>query len=96
MAGGGDNKKRYQYCVDSSGAILYLRVLQGRSGRSLFDSTLQDNVIIPDSFFQYIHHVGCAIILHSIINSGLTPGGQKFEQQTDSLLSAYGSHGQKS
>ena len=28
MAGGG-NKKRYQYCTDSSGAILYLRALQG-------------------------------------------------------------------
>ena len=76
MAGGGDNKKRYQYCTDSSGAILYLRALQGHSGRSLIDPTLQDNVIIPDSFFQDIYHVGCAINLHSIINSGLTPGGQ--------------------
>ena len=29
MARGGGNKKRYQYCTDSSGAILYLRALQG-------------------------------------------------------------------
>ena len=28
-----------------------------------------------------MYHVGCAINLHSIINSGLIPGGQ-FEQQT--------------
>ena len=28
MAGGGGNKKSYQYCVDSSGVILYFRTLQ--------------------------------------------------------------------
>ena len=28
MAGGGGNKKRVQYCTDSSGAVLYLRALQ--------------------------------------------------------------------
>ena len=76
MAGGGGHKKIFQYCTDSSGAILYLRALQGHSGRSLIDPILQDNVIIPDGFFQYICHVGCAINLHSIINSGLIPGGQ--------------------
>ena len=70
MAGGGGNKKRFHYCTDSSGAILYLRALQGHSGCSLIDPTLQDNVIIPDGFFKYISHVGCAINLHSIINSG--------------------------
>ena len=37
---------------------------------------LQDNVIIQSNFFQYIYHVGCAINLQSIINSGLIPGGQ--------------------
>ena len=31
---------------------------------------------IPCNFFQYIYHIGCAINLHSIINSGLIPGGQ--------------------
>ena len=38
MAGGG-NKKKYQYCTDSSGAILYLRALQSHSGLSLIDPT---------------------------------------------------------
>ena len=34
MAGGGGNKKRFQYCIDPSGQeILYLRALQGHSGR---------------------------------------------------------------
>ena len=37
------------------------------------DPSLQDNVVIPDGFFKYIYHVGCAINLHSIINSGLIP-----------------------
>ena len=76
MAGGGGNKQRYQYCTDSSGTIVYLRALQGHSGRNLIDPSLQDNVIIQSNFFQYIYHVGCAINLHSIINSGLIPGGQ--------------------
>ena len=41
----------------------------------------QDNVVIPSDFFQYIYHVGCAINLHSIINSGLIPGGQKLSKR---------------
>ena len=35
MAGGAGNKKRFQYCTDSSGTILYLRALQGHSGCNL-------------------------------------------------------------
>ena len=33
-------------------------------------------MIIQSGFFQHIYHIGCAFNLHSIINSGLTPGGQ--------------------
>ena len=65
---------------------MYLRALQGHSGRNLIDPTLQDNVVIPSAilpsdFFQYIYHVGCAINLHSIINSGLLPGEQKLNNR---------------
>ena len=60
---------------------MYLRALQGHSGRNLIDPTLQDNVLIPNNFFQYISHVGCAINLHSIINSGLIPGGQNLSNR---------------
>ena len=81
MAGGGGDKERFQYCADSPGAILYLRALQGHSGRSLIDLTLQDNVVIPSNFFQHIYHVGCAINLLSIINSGLIPGGQSLSKR---------------
>ena len=76
MAGGGGNKKIFEYCDDSSGTILYLRALQGHPGRNLSDPSLQDNVVIPDGLFKYICHVGCAVNLHSIINSGLILGGQ--------------------
>ena len=52
MAGGGQNKKRYQYCTDSSGAILYLRALQGHSGRNLIGPSLQDNVDLVHTQFS--------------------------------------------
>ena len=76
LAAGEGVKRRYQYCTDDSGAIVYFRALQGHSGRNLIDLLLQDNVVIPSNFFQHIYHVGCAFNLHSIINSGLIPGGQ--------------------
>ena len=60
LAAGGGSKRRYQYCSDDSGRILYLRALQGRSGRNLIDPSLQDNVIIQRGFFQQIYHIGCA------------------------------------
>ena len=75
-AGGGGVKRRFQYCIDDSGAIVYFRALQGHSARNLIGPSLQDNVIIPSNFFQHIYHVGCAFNLHSITNSGLIPGGQ--------------------
>ena len=76
-----ETRKIFQYCTDPSGEILYLRALQGHSGRNLIDPSLQDNVLIPDDFFEYICHVGCAINLHSIINSGLIPGGQNLSKR---------------
>ena len=78
MTGGGGNKNRFQCCTNTSGEILYLRALQGHSGRNFVDPALQDNVLIPNNFFMFIYHVGCAVSVHSITNSGLIPGGQKF------------------
>ena len=40
------------------------------------DPSLQDHVLIPDNFFEYIYHVGCYFIMHSIIELGLIPGGK--------------------
>ena len=55
LAAGRGSKRRYQYCSDISGTILYLRALQGHSGRNLIDPLLQDNVIIQRGFFRYIY-----------------------------------------
>ena len=82
MAKGGGNKKRFQYCTDPLGQeILYLRALQGYSGRNLIDRSLQDNVLIPNDLFEYIYHIGCAINLQSIMNSGFLPGGQNLSKR---------------
>ena len=53
-----------------------IRALHGHSGRNPIDPSLKDNVLIPSIFFEYIYHIGCAINLHSITNSGLIPVGQ--------------------
>ena len=76
LPAGGGTKRRYQYCTDISGTIIYFRALQGHSGRNLIDPSLQDNVIIQRGFFQQIYHEGCAFNFHSIINNGLILGGQ--------------------
>ena len=89
MAGGEGNKKRFQYCTDPSGQeILYLRALQGHSGRNLIDPSLQDNVLIPNDFFEYMlsHRMCNQFAFHH--QFGIDTWRSKSEQQTDSVLSA--------
>ena len=87
MAGGGGNKKIFQYCTDTSGQIiLYLRALQSHSGRNPIDPSLQDTVLIPNKFFEYIYHVVCAVNLHSIIYSGLIAGGQNSSRDRQTVF----------
>ena len=81
LAAGGGSKRRYQYCSDYLGSIIYLLPLQGHSGSNLIDLTLQDNVLIGHGIFPYIYHVGCTFNLHSIINNGLVPGGQDLSRR---------------
>ena len=81
MAAGGGSKRRYQYCSDNLGSIIYLRALQGHSGSNLIDPALQDNVLIGPGIFPYIYHVGCNFNLHSIINNGLVLGGQDLSRR---------------
>ena len=70
LASGGSSKRRYQYCSDNSGTILYLRALQGHSGHNLIDLMLQDNVMIESGIFHYIYHIWVDIDL--AITKGLT------------------------
>ena len=47
-------------------------------------------MIIQSGFFQHIYHIGCAFNLHSIISSGLIPGGQSLsKRQTVFFLLVY-------
>ena len=62
LAKGGGAKKRFHCCVNpnSSNQFLYSLAIQGRSGESAFDPALQDNVLLPKGFTEYIYHVGNA------------------------------------
>ena len=81
LAARGGSKRRYQYCSENLGTILYLRALQGHSGSNLIDPTQQDNVLSGTGIFPYIHHVGCTFNLYSIIKNGLVPGGQNLSRR---------------
>ena len=85
LAAGGGAKRRFQYCCDDSGTTVYFRDLQGRSGRNLIDPSLQDNVVIPSNFFQYIHHFGYAFNPHSYHQLWINTWRPKFEQETNSI-----------
>ena len=74
MARGGGKKNIFQYCTDSSGEILYLRTLQGHSGHNLIDPSL------------HIYHIGCAVSVHSIKNSGLIAGGQNSSRERHTVF----------
>ena len=58
----GGVKKRFWCCVNpnSSNQFLYLRTVQGHSGESAIVPALQDNVLLPKGFFEYVFHVGNA------------------------------------
>ena len=78
----------FQYCTDPSGQeIRYFRALQGHPGRNPIDLSLQDNVLIPNNFFEYIYHIRCAINLHST-NSGIDTGRTQFEQRQTVFFTA--------
>ena len=70
----------------SADTILYLRVIQGHSGGKHIDPTLQDKVLLPSDFAEHIYHVGSSHDLHSIIQSGLIPGGKDVKKGRHAAL----------
>ena len=82
LAKGGGAKERFQYCLNPSSSrhISYFRAIQGHSGGIAFDLELQDNVLLPGRFTEYIYHVGNASELNSIIRNGLIPGGKSIKR----------------
>ena len=75
LAAGGGPKRRYLYCPDYLGSIIYLRALQGQSGDNIIDLEMQDHVLITPGIFPYVYHVGSNFNIPSILSNGLIPGG---------------------
>ena len=82
LAKGGGQKKRFQYCLkpDEPERLLYLRTIQGHSGRAHsgnapIDPVLQDNVLLPMNFTKYVDYVGHGNELRSTVRNGLGPEG---------------------
>ena len=73
----GGGQKRFQFCTDSHGTqFLNLRAIQGHSGENLVDPSLLDNVLVPDTSFEFIYHVECYFNMHPMIGSGLIAEGK--------------------
>ena len=88
LAKGGGEKKRFQYCLNaySSDKFLYFRAIQGHSGCNLVDPLLPDNVLLPDDITEHIYHIGNVFEMHSIIESGLIPGGESLRRDRQSVF----------
>ena len=87
LAKGGGQKKRFQYCLkpNKPERLLFLRAIQGHSGRAHsgyapIDPVLQDNVLLPMNFTKYVHYVGHGNEMRSIVRNGLILGGFGTEQ----------------
>ena len=76
LAKGGGQKKRFQCCFNPNypHQILYLRAIQGHAGSTL-NPALQDNVLLPEGFTEYVYQVGNGKELRSTVNHGLIRGG---------------------
>ena len=88
LAKGGGEKKRFQYWLDpySSNQFLYFQAIQGHSGGNIVDPLLQDSALLPDDLTEYIYHIGNAHEMHSIIKSGLIPGGRSLRMDRQSVF----------
>ena len=78
----GGAKKIFQSCLNpcSSSQFLYVRAIQGHSGDNVVDPALQDNVLLPKGFTDYLCHVGNGNDLNSTIRIGLIPGGTSLKR----------------
>ena len=58
----------------------------GTFWRYFVDPTLQDNVLLPDDFAEYIYHIGNAPAMHPVIQGGLIPGGESLKRDRQSVF----------
>ena len=80
-------KRKFQYCTDVSGTIIS-ELFKDIQDAILLILHYRTMLLFPaTSSSTYFYHIGCALNLHSIINSGLIPGGQSSsKRQTVSIL----------
>ena len=89
LAAGGGAKRRFQYCTDDSGLIIYFRALQGHSRRNLIDLSLQDNIVIPSNFSKKKKKPNWMCVQSSFFHQlWINIWRSKFKQETDSILLA--------
>ena len=83
----GGLKKRFQHCLNpnSSKHYLYFKGIQGHSGGNLVDTTLQDNILLPENFTEYVYHIGNAHDM-LIIRGGVIPGGSCLKRDRQSVF----------
>ena len=76
LSKGGGQKKRFQYCLepDNPGSLMYLRSIQGHSGRA-YSGNAPIDPVLPINFTKYVYHVGHGNEMRSIVRNGLVPGG---------------------
>ena len=87
----GGAKKRFQDCLNpnSSRHFLYFRAIKGHSGDNAIDLELQDNVLLPEGFVEYVCHVGNASEINSTNRSGLIPGGRSLKRGRQSVFCTF-------
>ena len=80
--------KKFQNCLNpnSSRHISYLRAIQGHSRNVVLDPELQENVLVPKGFTEYIYHVGNANYVHWVMRSGLILGKPSLERGRQSVF----------
>ena len=71
---------------NSSNHFLSLTAIQGHSGDYAIDLELQDNVLLPKGFTEYIYHAGDASGMNSIIRRGSILGGRSLKRGRQSVF----------
>ena len=88
----GSDKQRFQYCLDSTDFLLYVRALQGHSGRNKVDPSVQDNVEIPYNWIECICHAGSSHDCRSHYPIRVDCKRERYERRkTNSILHSRGS-----
>ena len=86
LAAGGGSKRRYQYCSDYLGSIIYLRALQGHSGGHLIGSYITRQRV--NWTWNLSLHLPCGKQFQSLFNyqQWIDTWRSEFEQNSSCLL----------